>query len=91
MFLSLILGALAGWAARPLEPRLTDIHVVRIGADFVPDAPGRRVAALIVTTTIAAVFLALLNVHGPVLLFVLGAGLGHFQAELREFWLSRQG
>lgn len=91
MLLSLILGALAGWAARPLEPRLTNILVARIGADLLPDAPSLRVAALIATTTVAAVFMALLNVHGPVLLFVLGVGLGHFQAELRELWLSRQG
>ncbi len=90
MILTLILSALAGWAARPLEPRITEFLVSLIGADNLPASDDRRVAALLVTLLGAALVLWIGTSGSSPVVLVIGAALGYFQQELREAILSRQ-
>ncbi|WGW03068.1 hypothetical protein [Tropicibacter oceani] len=91
MILTLILAALAGWAARPAEPRITEILLSALGREGLPDAIDRRVAALLVTLLGAALVLWLLDAPGRPVIFVIGAILGYFQQDIRDRLTNRQG
>ena len=90
MVLTLIVAALAGWAARPLEPRLTELLLGTLGAAVLSEAAARRVIALLVTLFCAAILLWVLGARSGLAPFVLAAGIGHFQRELREAVISRK-
>ncbi len=90
MILTLILAAAAGWAARPVEPHVTEFLVARMSEQRLPDASDRRVAALLVTCLVAALVLVISRTDVSPILFVIGAALGYFQEEIRKALTSRQ-
>ncbi|MFZ7089771.1 hypothetical protein [Primorskyibacter sp. 2E233] len=91
MILTLIFSALAGWAVRPAEPRITEILISALGRERLPEGKDRRIAALLVTMFGAALVLWLLDVSGRPTIFVIGAALGYFQQEIRDALTNRQG
>ncbi|MDJ0823190.1 MAG: hypothetical protein QNJ09_15445 [Paracoccaceae bacterium] len=90
MILTLICAVLAGWAAKPAEPKVVEMLIRALGEERLPDAAGRRVASLCATLLVAAIVLMLGNVSVSPVLFVLGAFLGYFQAEIRNLLTNRQ-
>ncbi|MBP0480937.1 hypothetical protein [Sagittula salina] len=90
MILTVILGALAGWAAKRIEPQVTDQLYRWLGdRDMIADQD-RGVASLLVCLLAAAALLSLLGEGGRVFLFSVLVALGYFQEELREALLSRK-
>ena len=89
MILTLIASALAGWGARPAEPRITETFIGVVGQDRIPSEPDRRVLSLLVCLLGAALFLWMSGVPVRPGVFVLGAALGYFQKDLREAIVSR--
>jgi uncharacterized membrane protein YeaQ/YmgE (transglycosylase-associated protein family) len=90
MILTLILGGLAGWAARPAEPKITEIILGFVGEENLLEGPDRRVMSLVVCLMLAGVLLWIGTDHGSPFLFALAAGAGYFQAEIREAILNRK-
>lgn len=90
MILTLILGVAAGWAARPGEPKVTEFLISLMGRENLPDAQDRRAASLLVCLLLGAAVCALLGLYARIFVFVLGACLGFFQAQLREAILTRR-
>ncbi|MFW2587499.1 hypothetical protein [Sagittula sp. SSi028] len=83
MILTLLFGALAGWAARQYEPQITDQLSRWLGRRYVIAEQDRSVAALLVCLVAGASLLSLLGEGGRVFVYVLCAALGYFLAELR--------
>ena len=89
MILTLILSALAGHAARPAEPRITEILISALGRDNLPSGVDRRIAALLLCLMAAALVLALLDVDGRPVVFIFGALIGYFQEQIRAALTNR--
>ncbi|CUH77017.1 hypothetical protein [Tropicibacter naphthalenivorans] len=90
MILTLIIGVVAGYAARPAEPKMTEALVSLLGADNLPDVQDRRAASLLLCLLLGAALCALLGLWARVFVFVFGAALGYFQANIREAILNRR-
>ena len=90
MILTLILGALAGVAARPAEQKVTEILLGFVGQDNMPGGTDMRVMSLLVCMTLAGVLLWIGTEGASPFVFALAAGLGYFQAEIREAILNRR-
>lgn len=90
MILTLILGALAGWGARPAEPKVTEILHGFIGEENLPKEVDRRVLSLLACMLLASVLLWIGSDRTSLFLFVLAAAGGYFQAEIREAILNRR-
>lgn len=90
MILTILLGALAGWAARPAEPKITEIVLGFTGEENLPAEIDRRVMSLVVCLALAGLLLWIGTDGGSPFLFVIAAGAGYFQAEIREAILNRK-
>lgn len=87
MIFTLVISVLAGLAAKPLEPRITEFLEDRMKDLQMVSASGRSVLSFVVAMLGAAILLALATDEVSPVLLVLGGGVGYFQAELRE-WIT---
>lgn len=91
MILSVVLGLVAGWGTRPLQPHVTEALVRLFGEARVPDQPSRRVASFGLALAAAALAATLLGQGGHALWLIGGGLLGYFQKDIREALLARRG
>ena len=90
MILTVVLAALAGWGAKQVEDRVSEMLLQVLGPDNMISDQDRSVAALLLCLLVAAFVLSLLGFGGHVFLFVVAAILGFFQEEIREAVLNRR-
>jgi len=90
MFITLFVGALAGWGAKLVETQVAEALYRMLGQDYMISDQDRSAASLILCLFVAALVLTLLGFGDHVFLFILAAGLGFFQEELREILWNRR-
>lgn len=90
MILTALLGALAGFAARPAEPKITEIFGDFLGESHLPQEGDRKVLAFATCLAVAAIVLWIGSEDASPFVFAVSAGLGYFQAEIREAILNRR-
>lgn len=91
MLFTLIIGAAAGAATKPLQPRITEAVIRILGQENLPDAGGRKVLAFALMMTGAAIVLSVLDAPSQGALMLVSGLVGYFQAEIREAIIRRRG
>lgn len=90
MILTIFMAAAAGWAARQVEPQVTEQLYRWLGDQGMVAEQDRGVAALLVCLCAASALLSLLGEGDRTFLFVVVAGLAYFHAELRGALFDRK-
>ena len=85
VFLSLVLGALAGWATIRIEPALSQMIAAALKTDLTLPAPDFRVLTLLVLLILAALVLVATGSNASLGAAMIGTAGGYFGPGLYKF------